>query len=91
MIQNLALRIAPEIAARFTCSPCAYGFRVTTSRIQHRLSGRIEHHSDRSHQDGEQMRPEEITFTVTRGKIIQVDVIDDPARLRKLDLAVLDD
>jgi hypothetical protein len=37
------------------------------------------------------MRPEKITFTVTRGKIIQVDVIDDPARLRKLDLAVLDD
>jgi RNA polymerase sigma-70 factor, ECF subfamily len=32
-----------------------------------------------------------LTFTVTRGKIIQIDVIDDPARLRELDLAVLDD
>jgi RNA polymerase sigma factor (sigma-70 family) len=32
-----------------------------------------------------------LTFTVKRGKIIQIDVIDDPARLCKLDLAVLDD
>ena len=28
-------------------------------------------------------------FTLTRGKIAQVDVIADPARLRQLDLAVL--
>jgi hypothetical protein len=27
----------------------------------------------------------------TRGKIVQIDVIDDPACLRELDLAVLDD
>jgi hypothetical protein len=32
-----------------------------------------------------------LSFTVKGGKIIQIDVIDDPARLRKLDLAVLDD
>jgi hypothetical protein len=32
-----------------------------------------------------------LTFTITRGKIAQVDVIADPARLRELDLAVLDD
>ncbi len=30
-------------------------------------------------------------FTVKRGKIVEIDAIADPARLRKLDLAVLDD
>jgi RNA polymerase sigma-70 factor (ECF subfamily) len=30
-------------------------------------------------------------FTVTRGKIVAIDAIADPARLRQLDLAVLDD
>ena len=30
-------------------------------------------------------------FTLTRGKIVQIDVVADPARLRQLDLAVLDD
>lgn len=30
-------------------------------------------------------------FTITGGKIVQVDVVADPARLRELDLAVLDD
>jgi RNA polymerase sigma-70 factor (ECF subfamily) len=30
-------------------------------------------------------------FTVRRGKIVEIDVLADPARLRKLDLAVLDD
>jgi RNA polymerase sigma factor (sigma-70 family) len=30
-------------------------------------------------------------FTFTRGKIVQIDVIADPARLRQLDLAVLND
>jgi RNA polymerase sigma-70 factor (ECF subfamily) len=30
-------------------------------------------------------------FTVTRGKIVEIDVLADPARLRQLDLAVLDD
>jgi len=30
-----------------------------------------------------------LSFTITRGKIIQVNVIADPARLRELDLAVL--
>jgi hypothetical protein len=29
-------------------------------------------------------------FTVTRGKIAEIDVLADPARLRQLDLAVLD-
>jgi Sigma-70, region 4 len=28
-------------------------------------------------------------FTLTRGKIVQIDVVADPARLRQLDLAVL--
>jgi len=32
-----------------------------------------------------------LTFTIERGKIVQVDVIGDPARLRQLDLAVLAD
>jgi RNA polymerase sigma-70 factor (ECF subfamily) len=31
-----------------------------------------------------------LSFTITRGKIVQVDVVADPARLRELDLAVLD-
>jgi len=31
-----------------------------------------------------------LTFTITRGKIVRIDVIGDPARLRELDLAVLD-
>ena len=30
-------------------------------------------------------------FTVGRGKIVQIDILADPARLRQLDLAVLDD
>ena len=30
-------------------------------------------------------------FTITRGKIVEIDVLADPARLRELDLAVLDD
>ncbi len=30
-------------------------------------------------------------FTITRKKIVEIDVITDPARLRQLDLAVLDD
>jgi hypothetical protein len=28
-------------------------------------------------------------FTVTRGKIVKIDILADPARLRQLDLAVL--
>ena len=30
-------------------------------------------------------------FTVVGGKIVEIDAITDPARLRALDLAVLDD
>ena len=30
-------------------------------------------------------------FTIRRGKIVEIDVLADPARLRQLDLAVLDD
>jgi RNA polymerase sigma factor (sigma-70 family) len=30
-------------------------------------------------------------FTITRGKIIEIDLVADPERLRRLDLAVLDD
>jgi hypothetical protein len=30
-------------------------------------------------------------FTVRRGKIVEIDVLVDPARLRQLDLAILDD
>jgi RNA polymerase sigma-70 factor, ECF subfamily len=29
-------------------------------------------------------------FTVVRGKIVEIDVLADPERLRRLDLAVLD-
>jgi hypothetical protein len=32
-----------------------------------------------------------LTFTITQGKIAQVDVVGDPASLRELELAVLDD
>jgi RNA polymerase sigma-70 factor (ECF subfamily) len=32
-----------------------------------------------------------MTFTVKRGKIVEIDVVADPARLHQLDLAVLDD
>ena len=32
-----------------------------------------------------------IDFTITRGKIVAIDLIADPARLRQLDLAVLND
>jgi RNA polymerase sigma-70 factor (ECF subfamily) len=32
-----------------------------------------------------------LSFTITRGKIVQIDVVADPARLRHLDLAVLND
>ena len=31
-----------------------------------------------------------LTFTITRGKIVQIDVVADPARLDQLDLAVLE-
>jgi len=30
-------------------------------------------------------------FTVAGGRIVQIDVVADPARLRQLELAVLDD
>jgi hypothetical protein len=30
-------------------------------------------------------------FTVTRGKIVEIDILADPTRLRQLDLALLDD
>jgi RNA polymerase sigma-70 factor (ECF subfamily) len=30
-------------------------------------------------------------FTITRGKIVAIDLLADPARLRQLDLAVLND
>jgi RNA polymerase sigma-70 factor, ECF subfamily len=30
-------------------------------------------------------------FTVRRGKIVEIDILADPARLRQLDLTVLDD
>jgi RNA polymerase sigma-70 factor (ECF subfamily) len=30
-------------------------------------------------------------FTIRRGKIVEIDLISDPARLRRLDLALLDD
>jgi hypothetical protein len=32
-----------------------------------------------------------LTFTVVQEKIVAIDAIADPARLRQLDLAVLDD
>jgi hypothetical protein len=32
-----------------------------------------------------------LNLTITRGKIVEIDVIADPARFRQLDLAVLDD
>ena len=32
-----------------------------------------------------------LSFTITRGKIVQINVVADPARLRQLDLAVLND
>ena len=32
-----------------------------------------------------------LSFTITRGKIVQIDVIADPERLRQLDLAALND
>jgi hypothetical protein len=31
-----------------------------------------------------------MTFAVTNGKIVEIEVLADPARLRRLDLAVLD-
>ena len=30
-------------------------------------------------------------FTGRRGKIVEIDILADPARLRRLDLALLDD
>jgi hypothetical protein len=30
-------------------------------------------------------------FTVRRGRIVEIDILADPDRLRRLDLAVLDD
>jgi RNA polymerase sigma-70 factor (ECF subfamily) len=30
-------------------------------------------------------------FTVRGGKIVEIDILADPARLRRLDLTVLDD
>ena len=32
-----------------------------------------------------------ITFKIRRGKIVEIDVLADPARLRRLNLAVLED
>jgi hypothetical protein len=32
-----------------------------------------------------------LDFTIARGKIVAIDAIADPARLRELGLAVLDD
>jgi hypothetical protein len=32
-----------------------------------------------------------LSFTTTGGKIVQIEVIADPARLHQLDLAVLND
>lgn len=32
-----------------------------------------------------------LKFTITGGKIVQIDVVADPARLGQLDLALLDD
>ena len=32
-----------------------------------------------------------LSFTITRGKIVAIDLLADPARLRQLDLAVLKD
>jgi hypothetical protein len=32
-----------------------------------------------------------MAFTITGGRIVEIDVLADPARLRRLDLAVLDD
>jgi hypothetical protein len=32
-----------------------------------------------------------LSFTITGGKIVQIDVVADPERLRELDLAVLND
>jgi RNA polymerase sigma-70 factor (ECF subfamily) len=32
-----------------------------------------------------------VTFKIRRGKIVEIDVLADPACLRQLDLAVLDD
>ena len=32
-----------------------------------------------------------LNVTITGGKIVQIDVVADPARLRQLDLAVLND
>ena len=32
-----------------------------------------------------------VTFKIRRGKIVEIDVLADPARLRQLDLAVLND
>jgi hypothetical protein len=32
-----------------------------------------------------------LALTVSRGKIVQIDVVTDPGRLRQVDLAVLND
>jgi RNA polymerase sigma-70 factor (ECF subfamily) len=32
-----------------------------------------------------------LNFTITRGKIVEINVVADPARLRQLHIAVLDD
>jgi RNA polymerase sigma-70 factor (ECF subfamily) len=32
-----------------------------------------------------------LNLTITRGKIVEINVVAEPARLRQLDLAVLDD
>src|SRR5215212_7691193 len=32
-----------------------------------------------------------MSFTITRGKIVEIDILADPTRLRQLDLAVLND
>ena len=30
-------------------------------------------------------------FTITRGKIVEIDILANPVRLRRLDVAILDD
>ncbi len=32
-----------------------------------------------------------MSFTVRRGKVVAIDILADPARLRQLDLAIFDD
>ena len=32
-----------------------------------------------------------LSFTITRGKIVEIDILADPERLRQLDLTILND